>query len=228
MTEDNKKQLITIIERSVVLLLIIALAIIMRWSSNQIKERREAYLSLGLQEEELAIRPVPVKKEEGRSVEEAGGDAEFYFNEGLRFARTGRFKEAIAALHKTIEINPLHYRAMSNLGLVYKNIFLENRNPELLEKAIELYKKAIDIEPNFPDVYNNLGDAYFNQERYVGAEEAFSRAIQLDPLNMNAYNNLGVALIMQNKKEEALECWRKSLEINPHQPNIEEYIRRNE
>lgn len=199
----------------------------MIWSSKQIKKRREEYLKLGRGEERYIRQPVPVPTEE-RPARQIEGSTEFYFDEGLQFARAGRFDEAIVSFEKAIEINPLHYRAMSNLGLVYKNIFLENQNPEFLEEAIEWYNKAIEVNPNFSDVYNNLGDAYFNQQKYAQAEKIFKEAVRLDPLNVNAYNNLGVTLIMQEKREEALKYWHKSLEVNPDQPRIREYILKNE
>ncbi|MDP3788876.1 MAG: tetratricopeptide repeat protein, partial [Candidatus Omnitrophota bacterium] len=185
MTEEDKKQLISIAERSAIVLLIIALAVIIGWSSRQIKERRAAY-----QEKS------PVASETSGKNEDS---AESYFDEGVRLAKMSRFEEAISALNKAIEINPAHYRAISNLGLVYKNMFLADKDPESMNKAIELYQRAISINPNFADVYNNLGDAYFNQSKYAEAEKEFKECVRLDPLNVNACNNLGVALIMQDK-----------------------------
>ena len=235
MAEDRKKQLINIGKLSTTLLFIaifIALGLIMAWSSNQIQIRRQAYLEPAVRaaapKVERQERPLPAEQAVEQPTAQGEQNAEFYFNEGLRYARSGRFDEAVKALEKCIDLSPQHYRAMSNLGLVYKNIFLTNRNPEILDKAIEWYNKALKTNPNFSEVYNNLGDAYFNQGDYAKAEKTFKEAIRLDPLSINAYNNLGVALILQDKKEEAIEYWRKSLEVNPNQPHVQDYILRNE
>jgi tetratricopeptide (TPR) repeat protein len=223
MTEQGKQLFIRIIERGAILLLVIALAVIMTWSSKEIKERRAGHMRESAVQEKQAVKPVI--SEQGMDAKE---DAEFYFNKGVAFARAGSFDEAIKSLERAIEMNPLHYRAMSNLGLVYKNMFIAAQDPALIDKAIEMYGKALSVNPNFSDAYNNLGDAYFNQGKYTEAEKNFKEAIRLDPLNTNAYNNLGVALILQNKKEEALEYWRQSLKINPSQPRIGDYIKKNE
>lgn len=61
--------------------------------------------------------------------------------------------EAAALLERAIEVDPQHYRALTNLG----NLALEDGR---VDEAIDLYERALKIDENFPNAHHNLGVAY--------------------------------------------------------------------
>ncbi|CAC9636774.1 hypothetical protein [uncultured Gammaproteobacteria bacterium] len=59
---------------------------------------------------------------------------------GLAYARLNKFKKAIEAYKKAIEIKPDDGEAYYNMGLAYTGL-------GKFKEALEAYKKAIDLNP---------------------------------------------------------------------------------
>jgi tetratricopeptide (TPR) repeat protein len=74
----------------------------------------------------------------------------------------GRFDEAIAELHRALELDPLSPIINNSLG---RTLYYARRYPE----AIEQFKKALDLEPAFPAAHYNLGAAYARRGMYSEA-----------------------------------------------------------
>ena len=62
-----------------------------------------------------------------------------------------RYEESLEDCDKTLQLNPIHFGALSGSGLVYLGL----RNPV---KALELFKRAIVVNPNMPSVKQNIED----------------------------------------------------------------------
>lgn len=77
-------------------------------------------------------------------VETLRGTAYIYIND-LNKAKT--------AFHAALDLDPKHYRAITNLG----NLALEEGQ---LDEAIVAYEKALKIDDSFPNALHNLGVAY--------------------------------------------------------------------
>ncbi len=81
--------------------------------------------------------------------------AEAFVNLSLQRYQEGRFKEAIAASRKALEMRPSYAEAWNNLGAAYNAI-------GDYEKGVSACQKALEIRPDFVLARNNLA---FAQER---------------------------------------------------------------
>jgi tetratricopeptide (TPR) repeat protein len=69
---------------------------------------------------------------------------------GLAYTELDKFKEAIEAYEKALEIKPDYYEAYYGIGVAYAS---SNK----FKEAIKAYKKAIEIKPSHDDIDKCLG-----------------------------------------------------------------------
>ena len=77
--------------------------------------------------------------------------AEGYNKRATAYYMQERYEESLEDCEKTLQLNPIHFGALSGSGLVYLGL----RNPV---KALELFKRAIVVNPNMPSVKQNIED----------------------------------------------------------------------
>ncbi len=87
-----------------------------------------------------------------------GGDVALAtFDLAQTYLKLGRTDDAILGFRRTIELDPTHYRARTNLGLLLKN---QGKIPE----AIEQLQAAIELAPTSIITLNNLGHRLLHGE----------------------------------------------------------------
>ncbi len=79
--------------------------------------------------------------------------AEVANQQGTAHAFAGDYPEAREAFEQATELDPKHYRALTNLG----NVYLEE---DAFDKAIECYEQALRLNEDFANAHHNLGVAY--------------------------------------------------------------------
>src|SRR5512147_541106 len=79
-------------------------------------------------------------------------EAQNAFNEGTKFYRAGKFKEAIAAYDRAIRAAPTAAEPYNNRGLAYYKL---GQN----EAAVKNYDEAIKLDPKLTDAYYNRANA---------------------------------------------------------------------
>ncbi|MDT8311809.1 MAG: tetratricopeptide repeat protein [Methylophaga sp.] len=126
---------------------------------------------------------------------------------GNALASQNKFKEAVTAFRKAIEIDPGIPEMHFNLGILLTNL---NR----IDEAISAYKKTINLKPSFTDAYYNLGFALQSQGKFAQAAEQYQKAIDQQPGFLEAIANLGVCLQEQGKSVEAEAAYLKALQLN--------------
>ena len=77
--------------------------------------------------------------------------AEGYNKRATVYYMQERYEESLEDCLKTLDMNPIHFGALSGSGLVYLGL----RKPV---KALELFKRAIAVNPNMPSVMKNIED----------------------------------------------------------------------
>ncbi len=107
-------------------------------------EKSGAHLGRGEAEAALALLGQPVTPLLAAEHETQRGTAYVFLGE------TGR---AETAFKHAAELDPKHYRALTNLG----NLLLEEGRTD---EAIALYERAIRLNESFPNAHHNLGVAY--------------------------------------------------------------------
>jgi len=96
----------------------------------------------------------------------------WWLSEGANLIKEGKYKEAIDALNKAVEMDPNCAEAYFNRGLAYGKL---GRH----EKAIEDFSEAIKLNPNYADAYYNRAAAYFYLKKYSKTMEDCNEVIEI-------------------------------------------------
>jgi tetratricopeptide (TPR) repeat protein len=172
------------------------------------------------------------------------GTVAVYNNLANALCDKGLVDEAIAELHKALELDPRFAYAHLNLGVILldvkrdydgaivclrKAIALDPKHAAAhtvlgtalkakgqVDEAIACLREAIKLDPNRADTRVSLGAILCDVKRdYDGAIACFKKAIKLKPKLANAHNNMGTALRGKGEMEQAIACWRKAIDLDP-------------
>ena len=99
---------------------------------------------------------------------------ESWYNKGVNLLNFGRYKEALEAFNKAIEIKPDYQEAW-----FYKGAALIKLG--CLNEALEAYNKAIEIKPDFQFAWFIKGVTLTKVGCPNEALEAFNKAIEIRP-----------------------------------------------
>jgi len=125
----------------------------------------------------------------------------------LYFAK-GDLETAKSTLQKTLDKNPLDYKALTSLGAIYVIEKKYNIAIELLERAKMIYA---DFAPN----HLNLGVAYLMNKNPQDAQMELERAVALDRFNDNAHYYLGLAYREGKDLKKAEKELQQAISLNP-------------
>ncbi|MGD1911776.1 MAG: trypsin-like peptidase domain-containing protein [Rivularia sp. (in: cyanobacteria)] len=133
-----------------------------------------------------------------------------YYGKALALGGDEKYKEAVAALQKAVELkkDKNFVAAFSYLSVIYRHL-------EQPEKALIEIEKAIQLQPENPNLYNEKYAVLTDLKRYKEAETAINKAIKLAP-RADFYNNRGTVYYDQKKWELALDDYNKAIQINPN------------
>jgi tetratricopeptide (TPR) repeat protein len=171
-------------------------------------------------------------------------------NQGIELRKQGKWKEAVEAFQKAIQLNPTRATPYVNLSMTLferqqftaaENVFimavqrgLPNaerwfvdfaalyRSQNMTSRAINLLYKGKQIFPQSYLIAANLGSALAQAERYTEGLPELERALGLQPSSTLVLNNLAVFYVRRNEYARALDFWNRSLAIDPRQPNVRE------
>jgi len=124
-----------------------------------------------------------------------------YARVGLVYERAGRYREAVRAYRRSLEVNPKDVRVWVNLGNVYARMGKR-------KEAEEAYRRALEVDPGKFEVYFNLGSLYYTEGRYGKARETLERARALKPESPAVLYYLGLVHERQGDLSQALQCYR--------------------
>lgn len=105
------------------------------------------------EERERLLRSLSLLEEDPEALDDPLFAAEKEVVLGVRAAREGRWEEALERFQKALELDPLHHRALVNLGTLH----LERGE---VEAALALYQKALKLFPDDPLLHENLAALY--------------------------------------------------------------------
>jgi len=101
------------------------------------------------------------------------------------------FEQAAVFFQKALEIYPVDYVALANLGLVFEE--LDN-----LKKAENCYLRSLKIKFNYPAAYN-LGVLYRKTKELAKSINYLEKAAQENPNNAYAHYSLGMSYFMNKE-----------------------------
>jgi serine/threonine-protein kinase len=108
----------------------------------------------------------------------------------------GRSEEAIAALRRCLELDPLSVQFQHDLGwaFVYARQY---------DRTLDRFQKAIEMEPTFDQAYFGLGEAYLGKGLYAQAITAMQKMVDLTGASPYALRALGWAYGVSGQHDEA-------------------------
>ncbi|MDC0456039.1 tetratricopeptide repeat protein [Candidatus Pelagibacter sp.] len=154
-----------------------------------------------------------------------------------------KFEKAEILLKKIIEIDPTHYKAHINIGVIHSKLNKLKDAEKYFVKAIELkpdyelayfnlgttqnklgktkeaensFKKAIEINSNYVEAYSNLGHLYLETDNLNSAEAYLNKAINLRPNFSEAHYNLGLTQSKKLRYDLAELSYKKAIEFKPN------------
>jgi len=120
----------------------------------------------------------------------------------------GNLEDAKKVFENILEIEPNHYKTITNIGAIYLSL-------DELVKAEEKFKKAIIIKPEFEIAHYNLGITQKKLNKLDSAKESFEKAINLKKNYVEAHTNLGTIFLKLDKLNDAKSCFEKAIEFDP-------------
>lgn len=94
------------------------------------------------------------------SLSDSWFEADVQTQRGTAQIYLGEFDEARTSFTRALEVDPQHFRALTNLG----NVALEQGE---VDEAIDLYERALKLNDQFANAHHNLGVAY-RRKGHVG------------------------------------------------------------
>jgi len=169
-----------------------------------------------------------------KAIDANPGYDEIYSNLGIMYGQTNRIPQAIEALDKSIEINPLSVPNRSYLAQVYIG-------KKEWEKVAEQYREILELEPENAKVKANLsyvqaqmkkespmpaptqeinllfekGEGYVKNKDWNKAEETYLKIVKIVPGSIKAHLYLGNIYFSQGKIKEAINQYEKIIELSP-------------
>ena len=158
-------------------------------------------------------------------------------------ALEGRDRERRNFLERVIRINPVHTRALNDLGNISlggrslriaagyfdRALAAEPDNGEaLIGRAIvyrynneprrseQLLNRAIRLYPEWARPHQERARLYRGAGFLSDALEDINEAVRLEPGNYWINTDRGLVLMDMNRKQEALEAFRRAIEIDPN------------
>ena len=139
-------------------------------------------------------------------------DEKIFFNQALlEEYKNNDHQAAIPYYQQLLQLNPTHYTAHSNIGLMYQEVGQTNR-------AIHHFQQAIQLRPHHTRALNNLAYIYWkDKNKYKEASALYEQVLQLNPHYNYALANYAALLIEQDKTQlkRAEKMLRKAIDIDP-------------
>jgi len=135
---------------------------------------------------------------------EKTGDS--YYNRGVVHKLNGHPLLAIADYTKALELEPEHYKALSNRGSVYSEL-------ERYKEAFDDFNKAIGIAPDQSTAYFNRGFTYTKLGDYEKAIADFTKVTVIQPNDVDAYRHRAKSYYRSQELDKAREDLRKATEL---------------
>lgn len=130
-----------------------------------------------------------------------GDDKNPYFMKGLgqAYAQQGRFKDAIDAFRKSLDLNPYYVDVRNDLGMA---LILSGKREDGRKELLAAFSDPTNPTPEMSA--RNVAQSYFEEKNYAEAIHWYRTAIVRNKIYADAYLGLAEALIASGRGEEAV------------------------
>lgn len=131
-----------------------------------------------------------------------------HYLKGTILGAQERYREAAAALERTVSLNPRHVLARFKLAMAYFRLGDSDRAEATLEAVI-------DDEPRNMRAYQNLATIAYARGDLTRAESLARRAIEIDDGYFDGWNTLGAIYVMAERSSDAVQALNRAVAIRP-------------
>ncbi len=125
----------------------------------------------------------------------------------MYLAAMGRREQALAAISRARELDPLSVPIITHVGVVH---YLGHQ----FDQAINRIRDALELDPNYVLAHWYLGQAYAEKGMYEDAIAESQRAVSLSPGNPKFLATLGYAYALSGNRSEALKLVQQLNELS--------------
>jgi tetratricopeptide (TPR) repeat protein len=147
------------------------------------------------------------------AAEQAQGlDADY--ETALRLLDAGKWQEAIGALERVAQVNPVYRATPALLARARRNLGAAKPPPKPPSSPPGGQRRTATLAAD-ADAHVDRGWKLYEQGRYAEAEAAYREAIRLNPASAVARSNLGTVLRDLKRYPEAEAAYREAIRLNP-------------
>ncbi len=140
---------------------------------------------------------------------------EQWIEEGVTHYKAQRYKEALVACKRAIQLDPTYARAYHGRGLAFFRL-------KYYGDALKSYEQACQLDPNNAKIHNDIGELFYILGNYGKAYTSYTRAVQLNNKYESVYLARARALVdeacrWQSRRyvTEAITAFKKAELFNP-------------
>ena len=162
-----------------------------------------------------------IKKETYVVPNELREKASKHYQNGSKFASSGKYEDAIREYSEVIAIDPYNANVFNDRGISKCNL-------KQYLSGIEDYNMAIKIYPKHSAAYFNKGNCKFMMKSYEESINDFNQAIKINPRFSHAYHSRGTVKFELGDVKNACSDWIKASRMNNYRatkPMIKEYCK---
>lgn len=127
-------------------------------------------------------------------------------NAGL-LIKQGDYKGAINILNHLLSISPNNIRALTGLGITY-------REAHKYGQSISVFEKLVALSPNDSNIRNDLAILYIHVKHSESALKHLKIALSLENNNSNTHTNLGVVYCNLGEIDKSISHYEKALKLD--------------
>jgi protein O-GlcNAc transferase len=137
----------------------------------------------------------------------------FYKGLGQAYAQTGKFKDAVAAFRKSLDLDQYFVDVRNDLGMA---LVLSGKREEGRKEFLTAFSDPTNPTPEISS--RNLGQSYLEEKNYAEAIQWFRSAIARNKIYADPYLGLADALTATGHVEEAVAQLEAGVREAPNDP----------
>jgi len=147
-------------------------------------------------------------------------NAEAFYLLGYVYSKKGKFKKAILAYQKTLNLDPFHTEAAIALSSLFNDVGKYREGAAVFYKTKKrLDKTPVGYDPkineSLAEKHFELGLLYQRFERFQEAQHEFTKALNLAPSHLVASIQMAKCLAKNGDKTAAIRFLRKTIDAHP-------------
>lgn len=154
--------------------------------------------------------------------------ANYYLKQANGFYAEEKYRAAITAYEKALELNPDLKVAYIYIGTACSQSYRvgkdDVKNTEFAEKGIKYLKLAEEYQPDNETVILALGDLYDKLGKFEEAEQIYRKILEKKADDPKSYYTLASFYSKNGKTEQAEEMFKRRIELNPKDPEGYHYF----